>query len=176
MQKHLGTELLGRQLGRTGRLSQKWFDARLAEEGGSLTTWIILNNIGDEPSQRELAAAMWIEPATLVAQLDRLERDGVVERRRDPDDRRVLRVVITPGGRELLERLHRVAQECDAELRSLISVADQRVLSRSLARLHDHFVAAPHHHDHAAPIAESPKAESPKAESPKAKSLKAGRS
>ncbi len=140
-------ELLGRQLGRTGRLSQKWFDARLAEEGGSLTTWIVLNKIGNEPSQRELAAMLWIEPATLVAQLDRLERDGFVERRRDPGDRRVLRVVITPAGLELRERLHRIALECDGELRSLISTSDQRVLERTLSRLHDHFVASPHHHD-----------------------------
>jgi MarR family transcriptional regulator for hemolysin len=134
-------EFLGRQIGHTGKVAQKWFDARLAEHGGSLTTWIVLNNIADEPSQRELAAAMYIEAPTLVAHLDRLERDGVVERRRDPDDRRVVRVVITPAGRALRDRLAIVSVECDAELRGLLSVTDQRVLERSLARLYEHFTA-----------------------------------
>jgi MarR family transcriptional regulator, transcriptional regulator for hemolysin len=139
-------KFLGRKLGRTGRLSQKWFDARLAEAGGSLTTWIVLNHIDGEPSQRELAAAMWIEAPTLVAHLDRLERDGVVERRRDPDDRRVIRVVITPAGRKLQARLHEVAAACDAELRALLSVADQRALERALDRIHDHVATEPHDH------------------------------
>jgi MarR family transcriptional regulator for hemolysin len=139
MQERPHHELLGRQLGRTGKLSQKWFDARLAEAGGDLTTWIVLNNIADEPSQKELAAHMWIEPATLVAHLDRLERDGVVERRRDPDDRRVIRVVVTPAGAQLHARLQQVAIACDAEMRALLPAKDQQVLERSLARLFEHF-------------------------------------
>jgi MarR family transcriptional regulator, transcriptional regulator for hemolysin len=143
MQEGPPEAFLGRQLGRTGKVSQKWFDARLAESGGDLTTWIVLNNIADEPSQKELAAHMWIEPATLVAHLDRLERDGVVERRRDPDDRRVIRVVITPTGRQLHQRLRDVAIACDAEVRALLPAADQAVLERSLARLFEHFTSTP---------------------------------
>jgi MarR family transcriptional regulator, transcriptional regulator for hemolysin len=139
MQDRPHHELLSRGLGRTGKVSQKWFDARLAEAGGDLTTWIVLNNIADEPSQKELAAHMWIEPATLVAHLDRLEGDGVVERRRDPDDRRVIRVVVTPAGKQLHGRLREVAISCDAELRALLPAKDQQVLERSLARLFEHF-------------------------------------
>jgi MarR family transcriptional regulator for hemolysin len=143
MQERPHHELLGRRLGRTGKVSQKWFDARLAEVGGDLTTWILLNSIADEPSQKELAAHMWIEPATLVAHLDRLERDGVVERRRDPDDRRVIRVVVTPAGKQLHGRLREVAIACDAEVRALLPAKDQQVLERSLERLFEHFTSTP---------------------------------
>ena len=55
-------------------------------------------------SQRELASHMRIEPPTLVRHLDKLAEEGLVERRPDPDDRRVVRVVVTAAG---LERLHR---------------------------------------------------------------------
>jgi DNA-binding MarR family transcriptional regulator len=132
-------EFLGRQIGRTGKVSQAWFDARLAEHGGSLIGWIVLNNIEHEPSQRELAARMFIEAPTLVAHLDRLERDGFVERRRDEDDRRVVRIAITPAGRRLRDRLRGVAMTCDAEIRSLLSENEQRVLERALGRLHAYF-------------------------------------
>jgi MarR family transcriptional regulator for hemolysin len=132
-------EFIGRQIGRTGKVSQAWFDARLAEQGGSLITWIVLNSSDHRPSQRELADRMYIEAPTLVAHLDRLERDGLVERRRDPDDRRVVRVSITPAGSELRERLRVVAEKCDVELRSLLSDHEQRVLERTLTRLHAHF-------------------------------------
>lgn len=132
-------ELLGRQIGRTGRVTQAWFDARLAEHGGSLVGWIVLNNIEHEPSQRELAGKMFVKAPTLVAHLDRLERDGFVERRRDEADRRVVRVSITPAGRRLRQRLRRVAETCDEEIRSLLSENEQRVLERALGRLDAHF-------------------------------------
>ena len=132
-------EFLGRQIGRTGKVSQAWFDGRLAEHGGSLIGWIVLNNIEREPSQRELAGRMFIEAPTLVAHLDRLERDGFVERRRDADDRRVVRVAITPAGRRLRDQLRRVAEKCDAEIRSVLSENEQRVLERALGRLHTYF-------------------------------------
>ena len=52
----------------------------------------------DGASQRELAELMRIEPPTLVRHLDKLADEGLVERRPDPADRRVLRVVVTDGG------------------------------------------------------------------------------
>ncbi len=53
---------------------------------------------------RELAEALYLEPATLSPLLKRLEGAGLIERRRDPDDDRALAVSLTPAGQALRER------------------------------------------------------------------------
>ena len=74
------------------------------EHGASLWNWVLLREAAnaDGASQRELATLMRIEPPTLVRHLDKLAEEGLVERRPDPDDRRVVRVVVTEAGRERL--------------------------------------------------------------------------
>ena len=90
-------------------------------------------------SQRELADLMHIEPPTLVRHLDRLEADGFVERRPDPDDRRRLLVFVTPAGRRRLTELHKVADRTDTDLRSLLDEHEIEVLGDVLLRIHEHF-------------------------------------
>jgi len=53
---------------------------------------------------RELADALYLEPATLSPLLKRLEAAGLIQRRRDPDDDRALAVSLTPAGVALRER------------------------------------------------------------------------
>jgi DNA-binding MarR family transcriptional regulator len=50
---------------------------------------------------RELADALFLEPATLSPLLKRLEAAGLLERRRDPDDDRALAVSLTDAGQAL---------------------------------------------------------------------------
>ena len=50
----------------------------------------------------ELADAAGVTRATMTGLIDTLERDGFVRRVPDPDDRRVLSVVLTPGAQQLL--------------------------------------------------------------------------
>jgi DNA-binding MarR family transcriptional regulator len=53
---------------------------------------------------RDLADALYLEPATLSPLLKRLESAGLIERRRDPDDDRALAVSLTTAGAALRER------------------------------------------------------------------------
>jgi len=53
---------------------------------------------------RDLADALYLEPATLSPLLKRLESAGLIERRRDPDDDRALAVSLSPAGVALRER------------------------------------------------------------------------
>jgi DNA-binding MarR family transcriptional regulator len=52
----------------------------------------------------ELATAERVQPPTITAAIDRLEGQGLVQRRTDEQDRRVVRVEITSVGRKLLAR------------------------------------------------------------------------
>ena len=71
---------------------------------------------GGPVTMSALAAAEQVQPPTITKLVADLERDGLVERERDPDDRRVLRVRATARGRGLLQegRRRRVARLSEA--------------------------------------------------------------
>lgn len=127
---------LGRQLARTDKAVRAEFDARLSEAGGSLTTWIVLRSAGESTSQRELADRMGVEGPTLVRHIDRLEREGLIERHRDPLDRRVTRIVVTVAGQQMLARLAAVAAEMDSKVRAALGDEAYTGLMAGLQRLH----------------------------------------
>lgn len=63
---------------------------------------------GAHPEQlncRQVAARMMTREPDLTRLLDRLERAGLVRRRRQSSDRRIVRIGITPAGMELLARI-----------------------------------------------------------------------
>ena len=61
-----------------------------------------MSESGSLPSQRELARAMHLSPATVTATLKLLELDGYVRRIPDADDQRVNRVALTESGEALM--------------------------------------------------------------------------
>ena len=91
---------IGLVLTRTARAVSRAFDARLVAAGGSLPVWLILLALRtrETPNQRELAAAVGIQGATLTHHLNGMEDAGLLTRRRDPQNRRVHLVELTPAG------------------------------------------------------------------------------
>jgi DNA-binding MarR family transcriptional regulator len=90
------------------------FDA-LGIDGRDYFLLAVLSN--DAPgSQAELARLCSLLPAQLVPVLDALERDGLVERRRDERDRRRMSVRITDEGRERLGQADEAARDIEEEL------------------------------------------------------------
>src|SRR3546814_15512969 len=84
-------ELLGRRLGRVARLWRAEIDRRLATFGLTESRWLTLLHISRLPhaaTQRELAEAVGVRGPTLVRTLDRLEAEGLIERRTEAADRR----------------------------------------------------------------------------------------
>ncbi len=65
--------------------------------------WLIRTNPG--LSLRELAAEEGISAPALSGYVDRLERAGLIERVRDPDDRRRVGLTLTEEGSRLLKRV-----------------------------------------------------------------------
>ena len=133
-QTPIGMELAGvaRDVGRA-------FDAALAGAGGSRPMWLVLLSLKSRPTanQRELAAAVGIQDATLTHHLNGMEADGLLTRRRDPANRRVHLVELTEAGDAAFRRLRTVAQHYDTRLRTGFSDAELDTLRGLLGRLRD---------------------------------------
>ncbi len=87
--------------------------------------------------QNELAAALSIEPMSLVAHLDRLEAGGLVERRPDPDDRRSKQVYLTASARPQLRRIRRILAQARQRAMADFDAHDTEAFRGYLQRLCD---------------------------------------
>ena len=130
---------LGLHLTRVSRTVSRAFDETLAEAGGSLPAWLVLISLKSRQlaSQRELAEAVGIQGATLTHHLDTMESAGLVTRRRDPANRRLHLVELTPAGDALFLRLRDAAMAFDRRLRAGLSDDDVAQLEALLTRLRD---------------------------------------
>jgi MarR family transcriptional regulator for hemolysin len=132
-------EPLGLRLTRVSRTVSRAFDDALAKAGGSLPVWVVLISLkgGQIASQRELAGAVGIQGATLSHHLNAMESAGLVTRRRDPRNRRLHVVELTPDGDALFARLREAAAAFDRRLRAGLTEHDADRLEALLDRLRD---------------------------------------
>ncbi len=89
------------------------------------------------PSQQELAARLRIHPSRLVALLDNLAKRGLVERRSDPDDRRLYSLHLTQAGVGALEKIGGVARQHQEALLSSLSREERNTLATLLLKIAD---------------------------------------
>jgi MarR family transcriptional regulator, transcriptional regulator for hemolysin len=130
---------LGLHLTKVSRIVSRAFDDALAEAGGSLPVWLVLISLksGQPASQRALADAVGIQGATLTHHLNAMESAGLVTRRRDPENRRLHLVELTPDGDALFFRLREAARAFDERLRIGLSQHDLGQLESLLTRLRE---------------------------------------
>ena len=128
---------IGLELARAARTVSRAFDDALAEAGGSLPVWLVLLNLKTRKlsSQRDLAGAVGVREATLTHHLNAMDTQGLVTRTRDPANRRVHVVELTPAGEAAFIRLAEAATAFDRRLRDGLSDADLDGLAAVLGRL-----------------------------------------
>jgi DNA-binding MarR family transcriptional regulator len=93
---------------------------------------VALRELTGPTTMRELADRMGCEPSNATFVIDRLEEQGVVERRPHPSDRRAKQLVLTPKGTGLRARLLALLTE-DSPL-AMLSPEDQERLGDLLRR------------------------------------------
>jgi DNA-binding MarR family transcriptional regulator len=90
---------------------------------------------GSHDTQGAIADALGYDRGQLVGLLDELEERGLVERRRDPKDRRRHLVRITPQGKRTLRALRTLARQVEADFLSPLSNEEREELHTLLLRL-----------------------------------------
>jgi MarR family transcriptional regulator for hemolysin len=130
-------EPIGRALNSSAKLLSRAFERELGEAGGSQPVWLILLALKQQRwrTQQDLAAAVGIEGPTLTHHLDGLEKAGLIDRSRDPDDRRAVRVELTGEGDDLFHRLAKAAIGFDERLRNGLSDEELDGFRRVLVRM-----------------------------------------
>lgn len=104
------------------------------KHGLQLRDYIVLSALDMTPNltQGELGKALGLDKTTLMSQLDRLERMGLVVRRSDPRDRRARIPEITAPGNALREKVASACASVEAAALSSFSEEQVQILRRTL--------------------------------------------
>jgi|YNPNPStandDraft_1061719.scaffolds.fasta_scaffold50823_2 DNA-binding MarR family transcriptional regulator len=86
----------------------------------------ILLALADEDGliMSKLGQKLFLEKSTMTGVIDKMEADGLVERKSVENDRRALGIYLTPKGKRLKEVLMRIIDKAYADLRSNLSAED----------------------------------------------------
>jgi DNA-binding MarR family transcriptional regulator len=128
---------VGFLISQLGFFSSKGFMDALAPIGIDPKDFLLMRFVaaGEGQSQQALAERLDIPPSRMVALVDRLEEAGFIERRPDPEDRRIRGLRLTRKGRGVLERAAKIAIDHETRLCAGINREEREQLIDLLQKL-----------------------------------------
>jgi DNA-binding MarR family transcriptional regulator len=131
------TRPAGFLLAQLGRAMTRQFRCALAPIGLKPSETHALLRLRDEGamSQQALGAALDMDASNLVALLNDLEADGLISRRRDPEDRRRHVVEVSTRGTKLVGEVEHAAAEVEGRFFAALEEDERVTLQRLLARV-----------------------------------------
>ena len=130
---------LGVLVNRVAKAWREELDRRLRPLGLTRVQWqalLLIARAGGSLTQREVAERLDIGAPATVALVDRMERDGLVERAAVPGDRRRNAVRTTPASRRLLARIESAAGTLRREILGGLTREEARMLHALLTKAH----------------------------------------
>ena len=125
------------------RLWVRLFEQRIPQLGMTFTQCKVLVFLSrnEGTTQAKLAEASDTEPMTLVRVLDRMERDGWIERRPDPADRRAYRLYLKPESSPVLAEILRIAEKARNEALAGLTGEQREQMTEMLEHVRRNLVA-----------------------------------
>lgn len=132
------------EISETARVMRRFFDRRVASLGVTSTQWRVIGRLAREPGlkQVELAERLDVEPITACRIVDRLEEAGLVERQRDPDDRRAWRLMLTPKAEPIVAKLRELLEQVAGESFEGFGDDEIEMFRTAMARVRDNVTKA----------------------------------
>ena len=108
----------------------------------------ILRAITAQPgcSQQALSGQLGLLPSRVVSYVDELEDRGYVERRRNPDDRRLHALHLTASGKKVMTKIGELGRQHDRLLTAGLDSQQRDILHQLLATIAEHQGLTPHVH------------------------------
>jgi DNA-binding MarR family transcriptional regulator len=103
----------------------------------SMWGYTVLIALDESPvrTQAALAESIGADKTRIIPTLDELQTKGYIERRADPDDRRVRLLAITESGRKVKRSVQVRIQRGEERWLSVLSAEERRVLLRALQKM-----------------------------------------
>ncbi len=107
---------------------EKSLNVRLEEFGVSIPQSFILYSLLEEDGStlKEIGNKTLIDSSSMTVLVDKLEKEDLVERRLDSQDRRAIRVFITEKGRQVAENVYKIGIEFNSHLYDLLGEGNQK--------------------------------------------------
>jgi DNA-binding MarR family transcriptional regulator len=124
----------GYLINRTARLFARWSDARFRDLGMASAQIPVLACLtdGDARTQKDLAQVIQIEQPTMAQLLTRMERDGLIKRSTDPNDKRSSLISLTKLAHNRLPEARAILDEGSEIALKRLSASDIATLTRLL--------------------------------------------
>ncbi|HQA08647.1 MAG TPA: MarR family transcriptional regulator [Syntrophomonadaceae bacterium] len=125
------------RLGAISRKMMRYYNNQLATYGITIVQSWVLFYLSDQDgsSLKDIAAAVQLDSPVVTGLIDRLVKEGLVVREEDPEDRRSLKISLTPRGREVVAEIAPTVVEYNQRIRSIIPDNDAYAFERALEAL-----------------------------------------
>lgn len=119
------------------RLYSAELQRQLAPLGLTSAQFLVLSEIGgrDGLTQRDLTERLGVEQATMANTLNRMQRDGLIERRPHPEDGRAQIVMATAPARELVTAAGTIAKQVNDQVLAALPSAERELFLSMLMRM-----------------------------------------
>jgi DNA-binding MarR family transcriptional regulator len=85
----------------------------------------------------DFASSLEIKNSAMTGVIDRMEKSGLIIRKLDPSDRRIISIHITPHGREISSKAKSIVRKMNEKIESGLSEQEIEICKKVLAHLHE---------------------------------------
>lgn len=128
---------IGLKMTIVARQLRQSFDDRVEKMGVTRAKWVLIATVAANPgtTQREIAAKLEVSDVTAGRLIDKICADGLLERRKNAQDRRAYNIYLTPDAQPVMAKLARAAELHEAEIYAGLSDAEIEMLETVLDKM-----------------------------------------
>ncbi len=128
-------------LSHSSRLLRRAFDARVRALGmtSPQARLLLVLHVTEGENQGYYAERLEVEPISLTRMIDRMEEAELIERRRDPADRRAWLLFLTERSRQVIDQVSACLAELEDEMLTGLDAAQRDALAQMLETIRENF-------------------------------------